>query len=381
MSLINQMLQDLESRRATLDCNAGVPQEIRSLPPQRASVPWARFLIGAFILGFGGMGFWWWWSFETQSVTAYSPTVASQAIAPAPSAPVAAPPAAITAAPALPPAIAPPPSQQLPAVPAVPEKAPAARAEVPARAEPKRTPVISARTDGTKPRVQPMGENGLRVATTLGNVPSSEGTIAGGDARIEKKARMSTQRERAENEYRRALGLVNQGRVQEGMTVLRGALSEDPAHTGSRLALFGLLIEQQRLEEAQTLLLEALERDPSQPQLAMRLARLQLERGDVASAERVLGRAAIVAGNNAEFRGFHAAILQRLNRHKDAIGEYQAALRLSPYSGVWWMGMGISLEADGRLSEAKEAFQRAKATGALSLELSAFVDQRLRHLQ
>lgn len=46
------------------------------------------------------------------------------------------------------------------------------------------------------------------------------------ETRIEKKVRMSSPRERAENEYRRALGLLNQGRVQDGIAP-RGALSED----------------------------------------------------------------------------------------------------------------------------------------------------------
>ncbi|MCL4723173.1 MAG: tetratricopeptide repeat protein [Burkholderiales bacterium] len=192
---------------------------------------------------------------------------------------------------------------------------------------------------------------------------------------------MSTPNERAENEYRRALGLVNQGRVQEGMAVLRGALREDPGHAGSRLALFGLLVEQQRLEEAEALLQEALARNSSQPQLASRLARLQLERGDVRGAEDTLNKAAGAAAGNAEYRAFHAAVLQRLTLHREAVAEYQAALRLSPQAGVWWMGLGISLEADGKQAEAKDAFQRARATGTLSAELNAFVDQKLKRLQ
>jgi MSHA biogenesis protein MshN len=42
------------------------------------------------------------------------------------------------------------------------------------------------------------------------------------------------------------------------------------------------------------------------------------------------------------------------------------------------MGLGISLEAEGRPAEAREAFQRARATGALSVELDRFVEQKLR---
>lgn len=222
---------------------------------------------------------------------------------------------------------------------------------------------------------------GLKVATALSQAPSSDAPAADDGARIEKKVRVSTPRERAENEYRRALGLVNQGRIQEGMTVLRGALSEDPGHAGSRLALFSLLIEQQRHDEAQALLQEALLRNPAQPQLAAQLARLQMERGDARGAEETLGKAAAAAAGIAEYRGLHAAVLQRLTRHKEAIAEYQAALRLAPQAGVWWMGLGISLEADGRLPEARDAYLRARTTGALTVELNAFVDQKLKRLQ
>jgi MSHA biogenesis protein MshN len=60
---------------------------------------------------------------------------------------------------------------------------------------------------------------------------------------------------------------------------------------------------------------------------------------------------------------------------------YQAALALAPRSGVWLMGLGISLQALGRNSEAQIAFRRARASDMLTGELQAFVDQRLKQLQ
>ena len=45
------------------------------------------------------------------------------------------------------------------------------------------------------------------------------------------------------------------------------------------------------------------------------------------------------------------------------------------------MGLGISLQAVNRNSEAQDAFRRARASNTLNPELQAFVDQRLKQLQ
>lgn len=390
MSLINQMLQDLESRRATLAGDAGMPHEIRSLPPQRASLPWVKLLGVVALVLLAGAVIWW---FSAEGRMTFAPPPGPAPVATAPAAPavsqgapsvIAPAPAPVPALPPAPPPLAAAPVQQAPEAAVGVDKAPAPQAPPPppARTESVRQPLPPARKESTSPpKASEDKRAGLKVATALGQVPTSSGSATTDETRIEKKVRMSSPRERAENEYRRALGLVNQGRLQEGITVLRSALSEDAGHVGSRLALFGLLIDLQRHDEAQALLQDVLARDPAQPQLASRLARLQLERGDAKGAEETLSRAAAAADNIAEFRGFHAAVLQRLTLHKEAVTEYQAALRLMPQAGIWWMGLGISLEAVGKPSEAREAYQRAKATGALTVELTAFVEQKLRQLQ
>ncbi len=398
MSLINKMLQDLESRRATLSGDAGTQHEIRSLPPQRDALPWAKFFLVAVLALVAGAAVWFLSGSQTQHAPAPAPApiAAGPVAAPIASAPIAPAPATApdTQAPAASPqpAEAPPPSPPAAAatLPQPPPAAPAAEKKIPAappppaaaaKTRPAQEPAPVARKETPSSHKLTENRSSLKVATTLGKVPLTETQTAGDDVRIEKKVRMSTSRERAENEYRRALGMVNQGRVQEGMAVLRGALSEDAAHAGARLALFSLLIEQQRFEDAQALLEETLTRDPAQPQMASRLARLKLTRGDARGAEETLSRAAGAATDNPEYRALHAAVLQRLTFHKKAVMEYQAALRLVPQASVWWMGLGISLEADGRLPEARDAFQRARATGALTPELTEFVEQRLKRLQ
>jgi len=113
---------------------------------------------------------------------------------------------------------------------------------------------------------------------------------------------------------------------------------------------------------------------------AMLLARIMVERGQVPEALAVLQRHASPPDKNPDFHAFAGALYQRLGRHKEAIQQYESALRLAPSAGVWWVGLGISLQAAEQPKEATDAYTRAKSAG-LTPELASFVEQRLKQLQ
>jgi len=150
---------------------------------------------------------------------------------------------------------------------------------------------------------------------------------------------------------------------------------------GARQALVGLLLENKRIDEAQQYLQEGLNLNPDRFTYALLLARIQVERGDLQGAHDMLSKHAGSAAGDADYHAFDAALLQRLGRHKEAVAGYQAALKLAPRSGVWWMGLGISLQADSRNADALGAFRQAKSVGGLTPDLLAFIDQRMKQLQ
>lgn len=192
------------------------------------------------------------------------------------------------------------------------------------------------------------------------------------------QGRQDSTSQRAESEYRRALASLQEGRLGETVAALEAALRIDPGHDAARQTLVGLLIEAKRPEDAMRQLQLGLAQDPRQPRPAMLLARLQIERGG--SGIDTLMRTLPYAGNDPDYHAFLAGALQRQGRHRDAAAEYQAALRGAPANGIWWMGLGISLQADKRNGEALEAFQKARASGALSQELQAFVERQMQAL-
>lgn len=202
-----------------------------------------------------------------------------------------------------------------------------------------------------------------------------------GSGQIDKRSQELTAREVAENEYRAGATLLSQGRSAEAQDKFRIALQEFPAHAGARQGLFGLLVAAKRTNEAEHLLHEGLRANPNQPGLAMALARMQVDRGDTPAAVETLQKTAGSGQGSADYLAFLAALQQRQSRHSEAVENYHAALRLAPQSGVWWMGLGISLQALNRNPDAQDAFRRAKSSNVLSAELLAFVDQRLKQLQ
>lgn len=192
------------------------------------------------------------------------------------------------------------------------------------------------------------------------------------------QGRQETGAQRAEGEYRRALASLQEGRMIETVAALEQALKYEPTHEAARQTLVGLLIEANRNDEAMRQLQLGLTLDPRQPAMAMLLARLQIERGG--NGIDTLMRTLPYAGNDADYHAFLAAALARQQRHREAAEQYHQAVRAVPSNGVWWMGLGISLQAEKRNGEALDAFQRARAGGGLSQELQGFVERRIQQL-
>lgn len=186
--------------------------------------------------------------------------------------------------------------------------------------------------------------------------------------------------QQAEAEFRKGVEAMRQGRVGEAQAGYRAALRIAPEYDTARQALVALLVEERHTDEAEEVLRERLDSKPDHATFAMLQARLQVERGAVLEALVTLERTLPFAEANAPYRAFFAALLQRANRHVEAVEQYRAALRLQPGNGSWLMGCGLSLQALQRNDEALAAFRQAQDSKMLSAELLGFVQQRIRAL-
>jgi MSHA biogenesis protein MshN len=357
MSLINKMLQDLDAR-GTPDGRADAGG-IRSVPERERGVSRALVFGGAAGLTAAAIALGWVY-LKRPPVPPVLVSVASTPVAPVPAgqaAPVVVPAAepALTSAPAE--------ASAVPATVDVERPEPALKAKAKATAPGEIGDMEMRRITGSaaKPYITPAAKVAPPVA--------SERIIDG---------KQITPQQRVENEYRRALGQLQDGRVVEAMAGLQQTLQLDPRHQGARETLVRLLLEAQRPDDAARQLQLSLALDPKQPAQAMMLARLQLDKANGGTAALdTLMRSLPYAADNGDYRAFLAGVLQREQRYREAAEQYQLALQTSPDNSVWWMGLGIALQADNHPAQARQAFERAKGLQTLSPQLQTFVERKL----
>lgn len=383
MSLINRMLQDLEARSSDGVGASAIHGQVRAVPERRQTrVGWwlvlgviATILVAALVL------LW---------------LRRSEPIAPAP-APIARPQFSLKLAADLSmvplPAMADPvPKNAVPVAAAPDAPAPSDNARKTAGAtivDSQSSRVAGAASvakpvaTGSQPATMPVAVPPVIPAPAKVNPPAATPgmTDSGTSVLISKQVKDLSPQQRAENEFRKAATLIQQGRAADAIDILEQALLLDPQHNAARQTLIGVLLESKRHGDAVRRLREGLNLDPNQPGLAMILARQLVDKGELQAAVDTLRSTLPYALERADYQAFLAALLQRQAKHKEAIEHYLSAVRMAPQSGVWWMGLGISLQAENRPADAQDAFNRAKATNSLSAELLAFVEQRLRLVQ
>jgi MSHA biogenesis protein MshN len=339
MSIINQTLRELDARK---DAAPTTPSPAQAPASPRRVVPALWGLAGALMV-LAGVLLWLWP--RPADVPALLDPMPLAADVPAPET---TPPLAVEPVPVAPPVALP--------------------------AEPS-TPVAALPAEALAPPVDPtpLALSPAPVAAAVAPVPPA---AAAPPPEIRKQARQPTPEEDAETHYRKAITLIRAGRDAQARPLLEAALQSFPRHIAARQMLATLLSEAGQDREAEAVLNEGRAVAPDESWFALALARLQAARGDTAAAAATLLGAQTGRGVDAEYRATLAALLVNLGRHAEAARQYERALEQQPGQGTWWMGLGLALEAQGRLGEARAAFRRALAAGNLPDALLSFVREK-----
>lgn len=372
MSLINDMLRDLEARRAAE--RQPPPGLLRGLGAATGTSRRQRTLLfallAALVLLVGAVAWLAWARFGAPHAETRAEAPAMAMAQAAPAAPIA------TAEPTNPPTTN-------TAVPAATvgtvEPATVAEGNVAAPAistPPAITTVAAAPAPTPKPEARiskPAPERPVTIAAPV--APAEPAPMA-----MEKTVRPPSPQQQAEGEYQRGVNALRAGSHAAAESAFRSALRLDGEHLLARETLAAMLLGAGRLIEADEALEQGRRLFGRNPTLALLLARLRVEQNQIGAAVTILEQSLHAATARADYLAFLAALYQRELRYDDSIESYGRALALQPQQASWWAGMGISLENAGRNADAIKAYEQA-AAGQLPPQLQDHVRSRLKALE
>jgi len=114
-----------------------------------------------------------------------------------------------------------------------------------------------------------------------------------------------------------------------------------------------------RLDEAERDYRAIIESDPDCAEAVHLLGVIALQRGDLAAAETLLGRAVALDPNNAKYHNNYGVAAERRGDVGEAAARFAKAAAIDPQFADAHANRGTALRALGRLNEAKRAFARA----------------------
>jgi len=198
---------------------------------------------------------------------------------------------------------------------------------------------------------------------------------------VQKQNHQLTPKQLSEVTYQKGYQLLNQNKVYSAEAKLLLALEHDPKHIKAREMLTGLYLKLGRKVEAEDILNKGLLYLPAYSNFAKLYARLLLDTNQIEKAIKTLLHHRPLIKDDPDYFALLAASYQRQKKHGLAANTYVKLLKINPREGIWWVGMAISLEALGKKNEAHNAYEKARQTGTLNSRISKYSNQRLQFLQ
>jgi Flp pilus assembly protein TadD len=182
-------------------------------------------------------------------------------------------------------------------------------------------------------------------------------------------------------QYQQAVSAAETGNYELAIQNLEYVIQANPSYNEARTSLAALLLDQGNAKRAKTIIDAGLALTPSYVPFIELKARLLSTAGNVDSALALLQTASPAISENPDYHAFIAALYERTNKNALAANIYRQLVDLNPSNGSWWFGLGISLEKLGHNKEASDAYTNALAKGNLNPESLAYLQNRLQTLK
>ena len=231
--------------------------------------------------------------------------------------------------------------------------------------------LIDPAAQSTQPKITASGTN---------NQPPDQMVIENRRMEVRPRSEATNTTAQADDNYQNGLQLYQKRRFNESAAALRQVVEREPAHAKAQYFLASALLYAGQMNEAEEQLRSALSHLKDNTELKRLYAHILMDQGKSLDALALLADSPPAISSDIEYHALLAALLQEQQMHVEAVDIYKNLVRLRPDNGVWWMGLGISLEALSLRNEALGAYRQALEIGTLPANLSQYVSSRIHTL-
>ena len=152
-----------------------------------------------------------------------------------------------------------------------------------------------------------------------------------------------------------------------------------PRNQAARKQLAALWFGRKAFQNALNLLSQGMILDPDNSEYPLMQARIYLSQGDNEKAYGILK--AFEQNNNIEYLSTLANVAQQLKKFAEAVNTYKHLTNLQPSESRWWLGLGVAYDSSRQYVLAVAAYHTAITRGKLSNSTLLFAKQRIQALK
>jgi len=199
------------------------------------------------------------------------------------------------------------------------------------------------------------------------------------------KPSMSVSRKRvsaeqlAEQKMTKAEELILDNKPAKAEKLFEEVLMLTPNNKAARKQLAALWFGRTSYQSALNLLSQGIALDQNDSEFRLMQARIYLSQGDNKRAYQVLQ--SFEQSNDVEYLVTLANVAQQLAKYQQAILSYQHLASLQPKEARWWLGLAVAFDSNGQYKLAAPAYQSAVNLDNLSSSAMQFAKRRLQELE
>jgi len=176
----------------------------------------------------------------------------------------------------------------------------------------------------------------------------------------------------------RAEKAINANQITKAETLFEDVLIIQPSNKQARKKLSALWFGRKSYQQAVNLLSQGIALDKHDSELRMLKAQIQLQQGQHKGAYHTLK--ALSDLKQQYYQVMLANVAQQVNAYESAIKAYQILIKMQPYSGKWHLGLAIVYDKNSQFTLAEKEYALALSKSDLSSASAEFAAQRMQAL-